>query len=67
VDGGLVSRDEVRATISESIEARKKRRRRKQSSDMLDKLIKVHLLAASSLTPPRPRCEPARPPSGNRR
>jgi hypothetical protein len=54
---GLVSREEVRATISESIEVRNERRRRKQSSDMLDKLIKMHLLAASSLTPPRPRTQ----------
>ena len=54
---GLISRDEVRATISESIEARQERRRRKQSSDMLDKLIKMHPLAESSLTPPRPRTQ----------
>jgi len=59
---GLISKDELRASISESIEARQERRRRKQSTEMIEKLIKTHLLAATSLKPPRPKHHRPMPP-----
>ncbi|WP_072387138.1 relaxase/mobilization nuclease domain-containing protein [Hyphomicrobium sp. CS1BSMeth3] len=55
---GLISKDDVRTAISETIEGRQERRRLKESAAMLDKLIKTHLLASTSMTAPRPSPSP---------